>query len=105
MSGWPTVCPKLKSKDSPVFDHPVCQPLPEKVRAPQRDMGWSGDKLIGAMPVYTAYSDESGVADPTGEFLVCGYLGTEPAWDYVRRAWQERVLDGPVVGLFEFSTA
>ena len=47
------------------------------------------------MPVYTAYSDESGVADPTGEFLVCGYLGTESTWDYVRRAWQERVLDGP----------
>jgi len=47
------------------------------------------------MPVYTAYSDESGVADLAGEFLVCGYLGTEPVWDCVRRAWQERVLDGP----------
>jgi hypothetical protein len=47
------------------------------------------------MAVYTAYSDEAGVANPSGEFLVCGYLGTESVWDDVRRAWQERVLDGP----------
>jgi len=45
--------------------------------------------------VYTAYSDEAGIGDPTGEFLVGGYLATEAVWNDVRIAWQERVLDGP----------
>jgi hypothetical protein len=55
---------------------------------------WRTDR-VKEMAIYTAYSDEAGVADPSGEFLVCGYLGSEATWDYVRQAWQERVLDGP----------
>jgi hypothetical protein len=47
------------------------------------------------MAVFTAYSDESGVADPSGEFLVCGYVAEERVWPFVNAAWQERVLDGP----------
>lgn len=47
------------------------------------------------MAVYIAYSDESGVADPSGEFIVGGYVAAEQEWPWVERAWQERVLDGP----------
>jgi hypothetical protein len=45
--------------------------------------------------VFTAYSDESGVADPSGEFLVCGYVAEESVWPWVVAAWRDRVLDGP----------
>ncbi len=47
------------------------------------------------MAVFTAYSDESGVGDPSGEFLVCGYVADETVWPWLIAAWQERVLDGP----------
>jgi hypothetical protein len=45
--------------------------------------------------IFVSFSDESGVADPTGEFLVSGYVADEKNWPYVAAAWQERVLDGP----------
>jgi hypothetical protein len=45
--------------------------------------------------IYTAYSDEAGIGDPAGEFLVCGYLGAESVWRDVETAWRERVLEGP----------
>jgi hypothetical protein len=45
--------------------------------------------------VYTAFSDESGVATPSGDFLVGGYIASESEWPWVASAWQERVLDGP----------
>jgi len=44
--------------------------------------------------VYVAFSDESGVPDPRGEFLVAGYVASESEWPWFARAWQERVLDG-----------
>jgi hypothetical protein len=47
------------------------------------------------MAVYTAYSDEAGIGDPDGEFLVAGYLARESVWPEIVRAWRERVLDGP----------
>src|SRR5207247_2038198 len=47
------------------------------------------------MAVYVAYSDESEVAQPNGEFLFGGYIANETDWPCVSRAWQERVLDGP----------
>jgi hypothetical protein len=47
------------------------------------------------MAVFVAYSDESGVGDPSGEFLVGGYVAREDEWPWIARAWQERVLDGP----------
>lgn len=46
------------------------------------------------MSVYVAYSDEAGVADPEGEFLVAGYIACEDEWPWVASAWQERVLGG-----------
>jgi hypothetical protein len=45
--------------------------------------------------IYVAFSDESAIADPGGEFLVAGYVASEDNWAWVTRAWQERVLDGP----------
>jgi hypothetical protein len=45
--------------------------------------------------VFVAYSDESGVADPGGEFLVSGYVADELEWPWVASAWQDRVLNGP----------
>ena len=47
------------------------------------------------MAAYTAYSDEAGVGDPSGEFLVGGYVAPDSLWFEVSKAWQERVLDGP----------
>ena len=47
------------------------------------------------MSVFVAYSDESGVGDPSGEFLVAGYIAPENDWQWIAGAWQERVLDGP----------
>lgn len=47
------------------------------------------------MSVFVAYSDEAGVGDAHGEFLVSGYVAEESEWQYVAKAWQERVLDGP----------
>lgn len=46
------------------------------------------------MAVFVAYSDESGVGNTSGEFMVTGYVAKEEEWPYVSRAWQERVLDG-----------
>jgi hypothetical protein len=45
--------------------------------------------------VYVAFSDESAIADTGGEFLVAGYVASEENWEWITRAWQERVLDGP----------
>jgi hypothetical protein len=45
--------------------------------------------------VFIANSDESGTADPRGEFLVAGYIAPEDYWGDFAREWQERVLDGP----------
>jgi hypothetical protein len=45
--------------------------------------------------LYTAYSDEAGIGDPSGEFLVAGYLARESLWPEIITAWHERVLDGP----------
>jgi len=45
--------------------------------------------------VFVSYSDEAGIADPSGEFLVAGYVAPEGEWPFVASAWQERVLDGP----------
>lgn len=47
------------------------------------------------MSVYLAFSDESGVGDPRGKFLVAGYLAPESKWPALISAWQSRVLDGP----------
>ena len=47
------------------------------------------------MAVFTAFSDESGVEDLRGKFLVGGYAASEMDWPFFARAWQERVLDGP----------
>lgn len=47
------------------------------------------------MATFVAFSDESGVADPGGEFLVSGHIADERDWPLVVRAWQARVLDGP----------
>jgi hypothetical protein len=47
------------------------------------------------LAVFVAYSDESGVGDPGGEFLVAGYVAREDEWPWISSAWQERVLDGP----------
>ena len=33
------------------------------------------------MAVYTAYSDESGVGDPSGTFIMGGYLAPEQDWE------------------------
>jgi Protein of unknown function (DUF3800) len=44
--------------------------------------------------VFVAYSDESGVADPAGEFLVSGYVANELEWPWIASAWQDRVLNG-----------
>jgi Protein of unknown function (DUF3800) len=44
--------------------------------------------------VFVAYSDESGIADPGGEFVVAGYVAEEKEWPWVASAWQSRVLDG-----------
>lgn len=46
------------------------------------------------MAVFEAYSDEAGVADPAGEFLISGYVADQNEWPWVTRAWQDRVLDG-----------
>jgi len=46
------------------------------------------------MAVFVAYSDESGVGNPSGDFIVTGYVANEKEWPYVAGAWQERVLDG-----------
>jgi hypothetical protein len=45
--------------------------------------------------VFVAFSDESEVDQPHGEFFLGGYVAKEDEWPWVRRAWQERVLDGP----------
>jgi hypothetical protein len=47
------------------------------------------------MAVFVAFSDESGVGNPDGEFLVSGYIADEERWPSIVTAWQERVLDGP----------
>ncbi len=47
------------------------------------------------MTVFTSYSDEAGVPDMSGEFVVAGHVAPETEWPYVASAWQERVLDGP----------
>jgi len=47
------------------------------------------------MAVFVGNSDESGVADLRGHYLVGGLIGCESNWPYLDRAWQERVLDGP----------
>jgi hypothetical protein len=47
------------------------------------------------MSAFVAYSDEAGVGDAKGEFLVGGYASSEAEWTWINRAWQERVLDGP----------
>jgi hypothetical protein len=47
------------------------------------------------LAVFVAYSDESGVADPGGDFLVAGYVAHEDEWPWVASSWQQRVLDGP----------
>jgi hypothetical protein len=52
----------------------------------------AGEKRLA---VFVAYSDESGVADPLGEFLVAGYVAEEREWPWVVTAWQDRVLNGP----------
>jgi hypothetical protein len=44
--------------------------------------------------VYVAYSDESEVGSPGGEFLFGGYVASESDWPCVSAAWQDRVLDG-----------
>jgi hypothetical protein len=51
--------------------------------------------LESRMAVFVGNSDESGVADARGHFLVGGYIGWEKEWPYFASAWQERVLDGP----------
>jgi hypothetical protein len=45
--------------------------------------------------VYTAYSDESGVGDPSGTFIMGGYLAPEQDWKELTESWQNRVLNGP----------
>jgi hypothetical protein len=47
------------------------------------------------LSLYLAFSDEAGIADNGGEFLVAGYVAHETEWPWITRAWQERVLDGP----------
>jgi hypothetical protein len=49
------------------------------------------------LAVYWAYSDEAGVGDPRGEFLVAGYIAEESEWPHIINAWRGRVLDGPPV--------
>jgi hypothetical protein len=47
------------------------------------------------MAVFTAFSDESEIApNPTGDFIVGGYVALESYWPYLAGAWQDRVLDG-----------
>jgi hypothetical protein len=45
--------------------------------------------------VFVAYSDEAGVGDPGGEFLIAGHVADEKEWPWITDAWQNRVLDGP----------
>jgi hypothetical protein len=47
------------------------------------------------LAVFVSHSDESGVKDPRGAFLVGGYVDSELAWPGFAKAWRERVLDGP----------
>ena len=47
------------------------------------------------MAVFVSHSDESGVGDPGGKFLVSGYVAREAYWPAIAREWQEKVLDGP----------
>jgi hypothetical protein len=47
------------------------------------------------MAVFVSFSDESGTANPAGDFLVSGYVGDELAWTFIAGSWQEYVLDGP----------
>jgi hypothetical protein len=47
------------------------------------------------MAVYSAYSDEAGIGDPRGSYLFAGFVASEETWSWVRRAWHDRVLNGP----------
>jgi hypothetical protein len=47
------------------------------------------------MAVYVAYSDEAGIGDARGEFLVGGFIARKSLWPEINRAWRERVLNGP----------
>jgi hypothetical protein len=46
------------------------------------------------MAVFLANSDETGVADPRGEFIVGGYIQAEDYWGSFAEDWQRKVLDG-----------
>lgn len=41
------------------------------------------------MAVFVAYSDESGVGDARGHFLVGGYVGPEQDWPYLAQAGEK----------------
>ena len=45
------------------------------------------------MAVFVSYSDESETGNRS-DFLVSGYVAAETLWEFVAKAWQERVLDG-----------
>lgn len=47
------------------------------------------------MAIFKAFSDESGVGNPRGTFLMGGFVALEKDWPDFEAAWQERVLDGP----------
>jgi hypothetical protein len=46
------------------------------------------------MTVFVSFSDESGIPDSAGDFLVSGYAAEESAWQFITASWQE-MLDGP----------
>jgi hypothetical protein len=53
------------------------------------------------LSVCVAFSDESSSGDSHGPFLMDGFVAPESDWPCVKKAWQERVLDGPpVIPLF-----
>jgi hypothetical protein len=46
------------------------------------------------MTTYIAFSDEAGVGDSDGDFLVAGYVASESNWPWTVSAWHDRVLNG-----------
>ena len=47
------------------------------------------------MSVYVSYSDETGVSDPNGAFVVGGYAAPEKDWPEFSKTWASSVLASP----------
>lgn len=47
------------------------------------------------MAIFVSFSDETGVGNPRGKFLVSGYIAREDDWPDIANSWQRMVLDGP----------